>query len=78
MGIWCSVQPAKCSRKVGFELLGGSGQSVFLVVYGGREFTIELRFLMPRLGNAKCEIAAGEVERLKLVTRVASTGVNVR
>ena len=49
LGIWCTVQPTKLSRKVGFELLGGSGESEFLVVYGGLELAIGLIFLMPLL-----------------------------
>ena len=45
LAIWCSVQPTVTSRKVGFELIGGSGQSEFLTVYGGLEFGLALVLL---------------------------------
>jgi hypothetical protein len=44
---WCSVQPDKTSKAVGFTLTPGSGQSEFLVVYGGLEFALGLIFLWP-------------------------------
>lgn len=47
LAVWCSVAPAKVSGKVGFELAPGSGQSEFLVVYGGLEFGLALVFLLP-------------------------------
>ena len=42
LSIWCSVQPNVTSKKVGFDLNGGSGQSEFLAVYGGLEFGLAL------------------------------------
>lgn len=45
LAIWCSVQPEVTSKKVGFELKGGSGQSEFMTVYGGLEFGIALVLL---------------------------------
>ncbi len=47
LAAWCSVSPGETSRKVGFQLVPGSGQSEFLVVYGGLEFGLALLFLMP-------------------------------
>lgn len=47
LAIWCSVSPDETSRKVGFQLLPGSGESEFLVVYGGLELGLALLFLMP-------------------------------
>lgn len=49
LGIWCSVSPAQTSKAVGFQLVGGSGQSEFLTVYGGLEFGMGLFFLLPLL-----------------------------
>ena len=49
LAVWCSVAPETTSRKVGFELLGGSGSSEFLVIYGGLEFAMGLLFLTPWL-----------------------------
>lgn len=44
---WCSFFPDKASGKVGFDLTPGSGQSEFLVVYGGLELGLALIFLLP-------------------------------
>ncbi len=45
LAIWCSVQPNVTSKKVGFELIGGSGKSEFMTVYGGLEFGLALLLL---------------------------------
>ena len=42
LAIWCTIQPAITSAKVGFELKGGTGQSEFMTVYGGLEFGLAL------------------------------------
>ena len=47
LAIWCSVAPGKTSQTVGFEIQPGSGQSEFLVVYGGLELALGLIFLLP-------------------------------
>ncbi len=47
LAAWCSLSPAVTSQKVGFELKPGSGQSEFLVVYGGLELGLALFFLLP-------------------------------
>jgi hypothetical protein len=47
LAVWCSLSPAITSNKIGFELIGGSGQSEFLVVYGGLELGLSLIFLLP-------------------------------
>jgi len=44
---WCSLQPEKTAKAVGFSLSPGSGQSEFLVVYGGLELALGLIFLWP-------------------------------
>ena len=45
LALWCSFQPGVTSKKVGFELIGGSGKSEFLAVYGGLEFGLALVLL---------------------------------
>lgn len=45
LAIWCTVSPKVTSEKVGFELVGGSGKSEFMTVYGGLEFGIALVLL---------------------------------
>lgn len=45
LAIWCTVQPDTTSKKVGFEMVGGSGKSEFMTVYGGLEFGIALILL---------------------------------
>ncbi len=47
LAAWCSLAPKTTSTKVGFELKGGTGQSEFLVVYGGLEFGMALVFFLP-------------------------------
>ena len=47
LSIWCSVDPASTSRSVGFTLQPGSGQSEFLVIYGGLELALGIIFLWP-------------------------------
>ena len=44
---WCSLMPVQTSGLVGFELKPGSGQSEFLVIYGGLELAMALIFLLP-------------------------------
>ncbi len=45
LGAWCLVAPATTSRKVGLDLLGATGRSEFLVVYGGLELAMGAFFL---------------------------------
>ena len=45
LSVWCTVSPDVTSRKVGFELKGGTGQSEFMTVYGGLEFGLALVLL---------------------------------
>jgi hypothetical protein len=50
LGIWCSVAPGQTSKSVGFDLRPGSGQSEYLVVYGGLELAIGLFLIWPIFG----------------------------
>ncbi|MFI4852308.1 MAG: DUF4345 family protein [Gimesia chilikensis] len=66
LALWCSLDPEATSRSVGFALQGGSGQSEFLVVYGGLELALGLIFLWPlwqkevtRYALAVCVIVHG-------------------
>ena len=47
LAIWCAVQPDATARSVGFELLPGSGQSEYFVVYGGLELALGIAFIWP-------------------------------
>ena len=51
LAVWCSVAPGKTSQAVGFDLQPGSGQSEFLVVYGGLELALGILFLSPLVRN---------------------------
>lgn len=44
---WCSLRPEPTSQLVGFDLRPGSGQSEFLVIYGGLELALGILFLLP-------------------------------
>ena len=52
LALWCSLAPAATSKKVGFELKGGSGESEFMTVYGGLEFGIALVFGLAALKDS--------------------------
>jgi len=47
LAAWCSFRPTQTSESVGFSLQPGSGQSEFLVVYGGLELGLGIVFLLP-------------------------------
>lgn len=51
LAAWCTLQPDVTSAKVGFQLIGGSGQSEFMTVYGGLEFAMALILLATLLPN---------------------------
>lgn len=47
LAIWCAAQPDVTARSVGFELMPGSGQSEYFVVYGGLELALGIAFIWP-------------------------------
>ena len=47
LAVWCSLRPGQTSQSVGFTLTPGSGQSEYLVVYGGLELGLGIVFLLP-------------------------------
>jgi hypothetical protein len=47
LAAWCAVAPGQTSKSVGFELQPGSGQSEYLVIYGGLQLALGLVFLWP-------------------------------
>lgn len=47
LAAWCSFMPVQTSQLVGFDLKPGSGQSEFLVIYGGLELGLAIVFLLP-------------------------------
>ena len=47
LAVWCSLRPSQTAQSVGFSLTPGSGQSEFLVVYGGLELGLGIVFLLP-------------------------------
>lgn len=49
LAAWCSIDPAETSKLVGFTLQPGSGQSEFLVIYGGLELAMAILFLRPAI-----------------------------
>lgn len=52
---WCSLMPAQTSQLVGFDLKPGSGQSEFLVIYGGLEMALAVVFLLPLIRPKQLE-----------------------
>lgn len=51
LAAWCSLLPDTTARSVGFELTRGSGQSEYLVVYGGLQAAIGILFMWPAFQN---------------------------
>lgn len=47
LAIWCAARPDATANAVGFELMSGSGQSEYFVVYGGLELALGIAFLWP-------------------------------
>lgn len=47
LAIWCAARPDTTANAVGFELISGSGQSEYFVVYGGLELALGIAFLWP-------------------------------
>jgi len=52
---WCSLMPVQTSQLVGFDLKPGSGQSEFLVIYGGLEMALAVVFLLPLIRPKQLE-----------------------
>lgn len=52
LAAWCVFQPARTSEAVGFKLIPGSGDSEYLVVYGGLQVGLGLVLLRPLLHTA--------------------------
>ena len=55
LAVWCSLQPEQTSQLVGFKLEPGSGQSEFLVVYGGLELGLAGILLLPLIRPKQLE-----------------------
>ena len=49
LAIWCMIAPGTTAQAVGFELQPGSGQSEYLVVYGGLQLGLGCFFIWPVL-----------------------------
>ena len=47
LAAWCIAMPATTAASVGFELQAGSGQSEYLVVYGGLQLGLGCFFIWP-------------------------------
>lgn len=82
LAIWCTVQPGVTSRKVGFELKGGSGQSEFMTVYGGLEFGIALVLVASlfradsvRLGVFACVLIHASLVVFRTISFLCYSGI---
>ena len=47
LSAWCMISPDGTAQAVGFDLQPGSGQSEYLVVYGGLQLGLGCFFLWP-------------------------------
>lgn len=55
LACWCVFKPYQTSQAVGFELKPGSGQSEFLVIYGGLQLALALILLLPLVSLKQVE-----------------------
>jgi len=83
LACWCAAAPETTSRAVGFSLQSGSGQSEFLVVYGGLEFGLGLVFLWPlyrpcetRFSLRACLIVHGSLVLFRAISFVLFAGID--
>lgn len=83
LAIACSIWPEATSNKVGFELLGDSGQSEFLTVYGGLEFGLALVLLsslivkdMLKFGVVACVLIHASLVGFRTVSLFLFSGVD--
>ncbi len=51
LAAWCIAKPGQTSNSVGLTLQPGSGQSEYLVVYGGLQLGLGLFFMWPLIRN---------------------------
>lgn len=78
LAAWCAMAPEQTSRSVGFELAPGSGQSEYLVIYGGLQLALGLVFLWPLLRPAEVAfplLACLLVHACLVLFRMASFGL---
>ena len=47
LSVWCALAPRKTSAAVGFDLRPGTGESEYLVIYGGLQLALGGLFLLP-------------------------------
>jgi hypothetical protein len=78
LAAWCSLSPQETSNLVGFTLQPGSGQSEFLVVYGGLELGLALILLWPLIRPEAAKLALVNctlIHGCLVVFRTASFGM---
>ena len=46
LALWCILLPEKTALAVGYQLIGGSGRSEYLVVYGGLQLGLAVFFTL--------------------------------
>lgn len=82
LAAWCVAKPGQTSNSVGFTLQPGSGQSEYLVVYGGLQLGLGLYFLWPLLRSDAepsvlilCVVLHGCLVLMRSTSLVMYTGI---
>jgi hypothetical protein len=82
LAVWCVTNPAGTSDSVGFTLKPGSGQSEYMVVYGGLQIGLAAVFLIPAFhgGNvpqslAACALVHGSIVAFRAASFATYTGM---
>ena len=82
LALWCLAKPAQTAESVGFTLSRGSGQSEYLVLYGGLQLGLALLFLQPLWRPERlvpmlevCTVLHGCLVAIRVVSLLVYTGI---
>lgn len=82
LAAWCVAKPGQTSNSVGLTLHPGSGQSEYLVVYGGLQLGLGLFFLWPLIRHDAeptvlilCVVLHGCLALMRTCSLVMYTGI---
>ncbi|RPI88603.1 MAG: hypothetical protein EHM42_04315 [Planctomycetaceae bacterium] len=82
LAVWCVARPEVTAESVGFTLTAGSGQSEYLVLYGGLQLGLAVLFLQPLWRHDRllpmleaCAILHGCIVALRLYSFFIYSGI---
>jgi hypothetical protein len=79
---WCTIQPQRTAEAIGFRVQPGSGESEYMVVYGGLQLALGLMLLAPtwraeltQVALQACIILHGCLVLFRLLSLVRYSGI---